>query len=146
MNGEKMTIPNLELNEWLEVLPEYQKEIIETLSKEHTPEEIIDIWIKTSGPENTAVFGGDGNTGFIDNFKNEISKFICGHPDYRDERSQYNEKATVSKYLMVSFISSSLGAKLGIAATIISPLVALTLYTIGKMSVNAYCKTYYESN
>lgn len=135
-----MEIPNYELAEWLSVLKPYQKDIVLQLVSEYGEEKAIEKWLSASGPTSTVKFGGDGNMKpFLDRYKNEINKLICGHPDYDSERAEFGEKNGKLKTAIVSSLSSLIGSKLGVAATVLAPVIVLSLYTAGKMGVNAYC-------
>lgn len=135
-----MEIPNYELDEWLSILKPYQRDIMTQLVSEYGEEKAIEKWLSASGPTSTVKFGGDGNTKpFLDRYKIEINKLICGHPDYENERGEFNKENGKLKTVIVSSISSLIGSKLGVAATVLAPVIVLTLYTVGKMGVNAYC-------
>lgn len=138
-----MEIPELELDEWLTVLKPYQRELITNLVDQYGVEEAINRWIIANGPANTVKFGGVANgqdVSFLDRFKDEINKFICGHPSYDKEREEYLNLNGGTKAALVSALSSFLGDKLGASVTFIAPIVVLTLYLVAKMGKNAYCK------
>lgn len=138
-----MEIPNIELEEWLEVLKPYQRDIIRDLVEKHGAEIAIEKWLLASGPTEIVNFGGEGNTKpFLDRFKEEMNKFICGHNDYKKEIKEYKVSGEKIKTIMVSGISATIGVKIGIASAIIAPIVALTLFTVGKIGVIAYCSGY----
>jgi len=133
-------IPVADIDEWLCVLKPYQISSLKTLIEESSLESAAEKWITAQGPSNTIMFGGERDTKpFWDNFKEEFRKFICDDESYIEERSALLAKTPVSKALMVSAISSAIGAKIGYAATLLAPAIVVLLYTIGKMSRNAYC-------
>jgi len=135
-----MEIPNYELDDWLSVLKPYQKSIVSQLVSEYGQEKTIEKWLTASGPTVTVKFGGDGNMKpFLDRYKIEINKFICGHPDYNNERTQFDEKSENYKTLIVSSISSLIGSTLGVAGAALAPVIVLSLSIAGKMGVKAYC-------
>ena len=80
---------------------------------------------------------------FWDNFVNEFNKFICDDNEYKSEKSAIQKESSISKGILISAISAALGAKIGFAATLLAPAVTLLLFTVGKMTKNAYCATYY---
>jgi mannose/fructose/N-acetylgalactosamine-specific phosphotransferase system component IID len=47
----------------------------------------------------------------------------------------------MSKAMLISVMSSAIGASLGTAGTLIAPAATLILFTIGRMGLNAYCAT-----
>ncbi|EOU1648715.1 MAG: hypothetical protein E7H79_01360 [Clostridium perfringens] len=137
-----MEIPNYELNEWLKELKPYQSEIVQELVDKYGVEEAIDKWILAKGPSNTVKFGGSGEESrekFSKRYKNEINKFICGHPDYSDYRDEFGKINENAKTAIVSTISAVIGSHLGVSGAILSPVIVLSLYLAGKMGVKAYC-------
>ena len=137
-----MEIPKYELNEWIEVLKPYQQKIVLQLVNENGIEDAIDKWLEANGPCNTVKFGGvSENQGdkFADRFKLEINKFICDHPSYEQYREEYSSFNSETKTVLVSSLSALLGSKLGVAASVLAPIVVLTLYLVGTMGKNAYC-------
>ena len=105
---------------------------------EHTEEEAMQLWVQVSGPEHTASFGGNGKTSYLTAFKEEFDKLILGDEKYTKVISEFNEHATVTKFFVVSFLSSALADALGIASGVVAPLIVLSLGTIGKVGLNAY--------
>lgn len=139
-----MEIPKYELDEWISILKPYQREIVISLIDKYGVEEAINQWMIASGPVDTVKFGGsadDDKDKFSDRFKIEIDKFICGHPSYASCREEYSKLNEGTKTALVSVISSFLSAQLGVSATILAPVIVLTLYLVGKMGINAYCST-----
>ncbi|MGL4760134.1 MAG: hypothetical protein ACRCWG_01625 [Sarcina sp.] len=137
-----MNIPKYELNEWLDELKPYQKNIVRDLVEKYGVEEAIDRWMIANGPVSTVKFGGESNQTnekFSERFKCEINKFICGHPSYDKYREEYLKINNNVKTAAISSISSLIGSQLGVSATILVPVVVLTLYLIGTMGKNAYC-------
>lgn len=137
-----MEIPKYEMDEWVSILKPYQKEIVINLVDKYGAEEAINQWMMANGPVDNVKFGGASNNEkdkFSDRFKIEINKFICGHPSYSSYREEYSKLNAGTKTAIVSSISSLLGAKLGISASILAPAIVLTLYLVGKIGVNAYC-------
>lgn len=136
-----MIIPKLGLDEWLNELKPYQRELIKNLVENYGEEVAIEKWLSANGPSDTIQFGGDGNVEpFLQRFKDEFNKFICGHEDYKKERKEYETYGEEIRTMMVASIAGAIGAKIGIASAIISPIVVLSLYTVGKIGLNAYCK------
>lgn len=139
-----MDIPNLELDEWIEVLKPYQRKIVIELVDKYGLEEAIDRWIVSSGPINTVKFGGNKDSSkhkFTELYKIEINKFLCGHPDYLEYRAEFSKHNEAIKLGIVSTITSIISPKLGVAGTVLAPLIVLSLSLFGKMGMNAYCST-----
>jgi len=135
-----LDIPNIELDEWLSTLKPYQSKTLKELIASSTPDEAAEKWITATGPQNTISFGGEKDTKpFWNNFKEEFKKFICDGEAYTEERNALLAEGPISNALMVSVISSAIGAQIGFAATLLAPAVVVLLYSIGKIGRNAYC-------
>ena len=133
-------VPDSELNEWLEELKPYQKNTISQLFANTSPEEAAEIWITSTGPENTIPFGGVRDTKpFFDNFKAEFKKFICDNDSYSEEKKALAAENPITKAILISAISGAIGASIGYTATLLAPAVTILLFTVGKMGKNAYC-------
>lgn len=139
-------ILELTTNEWLETLAAFQQDLVKQLLQNHSEEEAIAIWIEVSGPEYTTAFGGDGGKNFLKRFKDEFDSFIIGKDSYNKENDELKRYGTVTKFFIVSFLSNCLSQHMGIAGSVIAPLVVLSLGIIGKMGLNAYRKSVIEKN
>lgn len=133
-----MDLLELSTNEWLETLKPFQQELIETLIKNHSEEEIIEIWINITGPDYTASFGGTEKKDFLRNFRDEFNKLILEDEKYKDDIKELKSYSNVTKYFIVAFLSRILSKSLGVASDVVSPLIVLSLCIIGKMGLNAY--------
>ena len=137
-------IPDCNIDEWILELKPYQSNAIKQLLKNNKPEDVAKIWLTTQGISNTIPFGGIRDTKpFWDNFVNEFNKFICDENKYKNEKNALQKESFISKGILISMISSALGAQIGFSATLLAPAVTLLLFTVGKMTKNAYCRTYY---
>lgn len=137
-------IESYELDFLKKALKPYQVSIIDDLMTKYTVEDAIEKYLTANGPCNTVQFGGMGgnnNHPFITNFKDEINKLICGHKDYEDFYSKIDKGTSIPIQALISAISAAIGAKIGINAAMISPVVVLCLSLVGKVGRNAYCKT-----
>ena len=136
-----MNIPEFSTEEWIEVLEPFQQELVRNLLATHTEEEAMELWIKVSGPEHTASFGGTGKSDYLKAFKNEFDKLILGDAKYQDVIKEFNGYATVTKFFVVGFIATALSESMGVASGVVAPLIVLALGTIGKIGLNAYRST-----
>ena len=136
-----MNIPEFSTEEWIEVLEPFQQDLVRNLLATHTEEEVMELWIKVSGPEHTASFGGTGKNDYLKAFKNEFEKLILGDEKYQDAIKEFNEHATVTKFFVVGFIATALSESMGVASGVVAPLIVLALGTIGKIGLNAYRST-----
>lgn len=133
-----MNIPEYRTEELIDVLEPFQQELIKCLLLEHSEEEAMQIWINVTGPDHTTSFGGNGKGDYLKSFKEEFDKFVLGDDKYKTTIKEFNEHVTVTKFFVVSFISSALAETLGVAAGVVAPLIVLALGTIGKIGLNAY--------
>jgi len=138
----KLEVPSYDLDNWLNELKPYQRNTIQKLLEiSNDPEEAAKKWITATGPQNTIPFGGIRDSKpFWDRFKEEIQKFFCDDSSYVTEKEVLLKEAPVSKSLLISVVSSAIGATIGYSATLLAPAIVIILYTIGKIGINAYCK------
>lgn len=132
-------LPIYDLKEWMSVLDSFQQELLNQILKDHTEEEALDIWLNAVGPDNIASFGGNGKDGLLKSFKLELYKFLSNDDEYKYEIKEFEGYVTVTKFFVVSFLSTTLSGRLGVVSTVVSPLIVLVLGLIGKMGVKAYC-------
>ena len=133
------------ISDWLAPLKPYQRNSIIELLKDHDEVETAKIWVSSHGPENTVPFGGIPNTKpFWDNLKLEFNKFICDDITYKKEKESLKSESNIPKELLISAISAAIGATLGFTATLLAPAIALLLFSVTKITKNAYCNTYYK--
>ncbi|WP_241046910.1 hypothetical protein [Pseudoxanthomonas sp. LH2527] len=97
-------------------------------------------WLSATGCSQIVPFGGISDPKpFWDRFKAEFRKFICDETAYSDVKSSFAKEAPISKAVIISAVSGAIGATIGYAATLLAPAVALLLYAVAKMGVQAYC-------
>lgn len=138
-------IPESSIEEWINELKPYQRSSINQLLKSSEPNDVAKLWLTSHGAINTIPFGGIQDTNlFWKNFIDEFNKFICDETQYANEKKDFGNEVPLTKTILISVISAAIGAKLGFSATFVAPAVALSLFTVGKMTKNAYCATYYK--
>jgi len=127
---------------WLEALPVYQADIVEDLLKVKSPEDAATAWLEAS-TDNTSPFGGQhkAKRKYLEFLIVEVRKLLCGSPEYDNERNQLEKVAQspVNKTAIVSTVSAIIGAKVGLAATFIAPVIVIIFIMIAKISLNAWC-------
>lgn len=133
-----MNIPQLKTEEWIEVLEPFQQDLLNSILAEHTEDEALEIWLQVSGPDHTKTFGGKGIKDYLKNFKAEFDKLLLGDKKYSEKIREFNEHTNITKFFVVSFLSSVLSESLGVVSAVIAPLVVLVLGTVGKIGLNAY--------
>lgn len=140
--SEAPLFPKYELSELLQILKPYQKESIDLLIDNYGEEEAAKRWLSANGPSVTQKFGGQqqGNAQpFWDSLIFELRLFICSDKKYKKEREQLLSSSRPAALFAVSTISVAIATTLGIAASLIVPVVAVMLGVIGKIGVNAWC-------
>lgn len=136
-----MEFEKLELDNLIDALEPYQQELVKELVNNYGLDGALDKWLTAQGPVNMVKFGGvqEKENNFKERYKNEINKFLCGHPDYQNERKEFGKINDSSKTIVISGLSAFIGSKLGVAATVISPAIVISLGLAGKMGIKAYC-------
>ena len=134
---------------WIEGIPSYQKNIVEAiLEKEKDYSATAEKWL-TASIENTFPFGGDkskqGSGIFLEKIKSEIGEYLCGSPKYKKEREGlFGEKGIARNYVVMS-LAVAIAPTLGVAAPFLAPAIALTLASLGKITINAWCAARQEA-
>ena len=134
-----------EPQEWLAGLATYQRELITELHQQGLDyDAIANNWL-TASAENTFRFGGENRAGdkklFREKLLLEIEAFLCGGEKYQKERDGlFGEKSAVRVYV-ISALSVAIAPSLGVTATFLAPIVALTLASFGKITLNSWCET-----
>lgn len=142
-----ITIPCSDLNSWTESLKEYQRTTIKELVSIHGEEGAARAWLTAQGSSDISPFGATQNISlFWNKLNEEFRKFICDDTAYVKEKEELGKHAELTKPLLISAISSAIGATIGYAATFIAPAVAILLYLVGKMAINAYCNMQPENH
>ena len=67
-----MNIENITEEEYLSILPKYQREIVNELINSYGIERAVDKWIESNGPQNNVQFGGDGDGSLLSKIKDTI--------------------------------------------------------------------------
>jgi hypothetical protein len=139
-----MDLSNLGTEGWLEAISASQRGvIIELLQTGKTEEEISELWLNRIGPDANAGFGTAGSImTYFSNFRIEMDAFICGDSRYANERAKVSsiwEKQ--GKSGLIALVAGCIATKIGLAAVVVSPAVALFFHMVTKMGVGAYCKT-----
>lgn len=137
---ENFEIPDGNIEEWLGVLKPYQRNTLKTFLQNASLEEAAGKWLRSTGSPNIVPFGGNIDTKpFWERFLTEFRKFICDDNAYVEEKAALRGQGPISKALLVSVVSSAIGASIGYTATLLAPAVTLLLCSVGKISRNAYC-------
>ncbi len=130
-----------DLDEWLDVLPGYQRARLQSMLVTRDPLEVATAWLDASGPMDTAPFGATKSTGerFFDNLLNEMKKLFCGDATYESELKELLSAGNGTKMFLVAGISTVLAPHVGAAAAVIAPAVTLVLAVAGKAGAATAC-------
>ncbi len=130
-----------EPTDWLAQLPSYQRDLIDMMLAGGNTEEAATVHWLTANTLNLAPFGGEarGRSLFVQKFNEEIHAFVCSDDRYGKERSEVLKQFSMGQTSSVTGISLALAGPLSAAGPFLAPAVALTLVTIGKLGLNAWC-------
>lgn len=140
-----MEIENITEEDYLSILPKYQKEIITELISSYGIEGAVDKWLESNGPEYNVQFGGIGNENLLlkykDTIKKEINKFICGHSKLNKiDNTEYNLATKTLHTCIVNNLSIQIAELTSISEVVIVPVVVLLLIAAKTIGLNSYCK------
>lgn len=131
-----------DIEEWTSSLPSYQRSSIENMLASQDPTEVAISWLTSSGPKDTAPFGGvrTGAILFYENLLKEIQKLMCGSSDYDQERKALVNAASAGKMLIVSTVSIAVAPHVEAAAVVIGPAVAIVLALLSNSGKATLCE------
>lgn len=127
-------------------LEDYQQSIIKELVLASNGDylEAANKWLGAN-MQQTVVFGGEGKKSSIyrDKVFGELEKFVCGCDDgtYDEEREQLRKNGATGKEYIISILSAAIGAKIGVAAAFVAPIIVLIIQSLGKIVINAWCES-----
>lgn len=141
-----LSIETISIEECYASLRPYQRILIEKLVTLYGEEGAAEQWLISRGPCHTSTFGGSPqeqthSVNYWSRFKVEFDKFICGHPDYDNEREKFITTGKPLGLAGVTGISTWLGPLLGMSPVLLVPSIALLLTATSKMGIKAYCAT-----
>lgn len=133
---------NFSQDEILNSLKVYQRDISIKLIEDHGLDKAAEIWIDNNNLNDLKKFGGiqEDKKKLYDFILDEFNLFICGDKKYKSDRQKLASASSPTALLFVSSISSIISAYLGLAAALITPVIAILLCSISKIGVNAWCK------
>lgn len=140
-----MNIENITEEEYLSILPKYQREIVNQLINSYGIERAVDKWIESNGPQNNVQFGGDGDGSLLskikDTIKIEINKFICGYSSLdKVDALEYSTGTKTLQLCIVGSISNYIAELLSISVVSITPVVVMLFIAAKKIGLNTYCE------
>lgn len=126
-------------------LEPYQQELVKSLISytDGDYNKAADFWLSAS-PSNTYKFGGESNRSsiFREKVLDELEKFICGCDEgkYDSDREELSKRGDLTKEIIISFLSASIGSTIGVAGAFVAPVIVLLLLDSGKIAKNAWCE------
>jgi hypothetical protein len=130
---------------WVADLPEFQRAAIQELrANGATYDDVAQAWI-TASAENTYRFSASAPVGdkraFLDSLRKEIRAFLCGDKKYKKERDGLFGDKGLARTYVVSTMAVAIAPHLSVASAVIAPLIALVLASVGKIALNAWCRS-----
>jgi hypothetical protein len=96
-------------------------------------------------PENTVAFGtASGTNRYYEHFIDELHELLCGD-GYKGDREALLGEFRAGQATVVATLTSALAPALSAAPAFLAPAVALTLSALGKVGLQAWCKTQQET-
>jgi hypothetical protein len=143
MDGELERALTGDLTDWLAALPNYQRELLDDMLAHKEPTDVALLWLSTTGPRDTAPFGGArvGAALFYEKLLEQIQVLVCGEQGYDDERAQLLRDARAGRSAIVACIASSVAPAVGAAPVVIAPPVAIILAILVAAGTNTLCET-----
>jgi len=130
------------VEEWLAELPRYQQGILHQLLRSSNGDvtKAAGLWLSAQGADNTSPLGGtQRGSSYIDKFKAEFKKFVCGNSKYKTHRQEFAAIGTASNLSVATYVGNSIAPDIGVAPCLLVPAIALLLSVIAKCGVNAWC-------
>lgn len=136
------TLPGYSDEELMGALKPFQQSLVKELLERFDEETAAKMWLSSSGPLDLRQFGGDQKISaepFYQKFLAEFRAFVCGAERYESERAELVKVAKPAASCIVTVISVTVAAALGVTVGLIVPAVALLLKLIGKIGLNVWC-------
>lgn len=136
-----LPLDGTEPNDWIEALSGSQRDTIKSLLGSMSEHEAAILWLSLPGASDTAGFGGQGGLQrYFESVETQLRLLLCGADEYESVRAQAVSVWASGKTVVISTISSAIAIKVGIAAAVLVPVVALILAAVGKVGLNAWCE------
>lgn len=127
---------------WINSLPQHQQKTIEKMYIQLGDyEEVAKAWLSSSVPTNVPFGTQKKNSVFYENVLNEVEAFFSGDEKYKDDRLAILKESGVVQSYIIGGISIALAPVLGTSAPFLAPVIAIVLFTIGRIGLNAWLTT-----
>jgi hypothetical protein len=131
--------------DWLDYVPAYQREAMNSLVNVHGDlEAAAQAWLEAS-PTNTAGFGGvSGGKIFYGKVRDALHRLICGGDDTAAARAEIAKELQTAKHAGVASLVTIVSDQVGASPTLLTPAIAVVLTVIGQVGLRAWCETVTE--
>ncbi|WP_152428043.1 hypothetical protein [Dietzia sp. UCD-THP] len=132
--------------DWVDALPGYQRDHLQVLLESRDHVEVAKTWLYNSGPANTAPYGGAkvAASRFYENFLMEFQKLLCVDDQYVAEQEQIRQVSESGKLMVMGAISAIVAPHVGVAATVLIPVIAVTLSMLSNAGRATLCQSLSE--
>lgn len=132
-----------DLDDWVGVLPPYQQDLLRDMLSRNDPVEVSITWLSTSGPNDTAPFGGvrQGASLFYDKLLEQVRILLCGSTGFEQERAQLVRDAHAGRAVIVTGVAGAVAPAIGASPVVLAPVIALTLAVVSRAGIQTICET-----
>lgn len=140
-------IDNLDEEELYKNLPQQVESDLKELEKHEVPWDQIGNILAGAPSTTVALKGGNWSAELWKSVKEEFRKFLCTDSEsYSDLKTDGKDIKENSAKLLISSLSSIMGAKLGIAAGVIAPIIIWLLLVASRIGKQGLCKALNENS
>ena len=134
-------LQSVEPTSWVEGLEPYQRRLVQTLlANSKDPEIAAKNWLEASTSQ-TFVFGAaTASRPFFDAVRREVLRFLCNENAYIEEKKKLLSTRNVTQLFVVSVMTTAIAPVVGTASAFLAPVIALILYSLGKVALKAICE------
>lgn len=113
---------------------------MQLLAGSENPQEVAAAWLSVS-PQNTFPFGVEkGERIFLNKLWDEVEAFLCGDPKYESDRQKLEQESNITHTYFVGVVSAAIAPTVGSSGVFLAPVIAIILMSMGKITINAWCK------
>lgn len=143
MKEENLYLPAISLDEALAYLKPHERELMTQLISIHGEEQAAKTWLISRGPDGLEKFGGTNQPPkmYWEKLCNEFKLLVCGDTKYAEVRSKINSLTEGPIRDTILVISTAIALNIGLAATLVIPVVSILYHLATQMGLNAWCAT-----
>lgn len=138
-----LEFPGSEPSDWLDAMPKYAATVVEQLLASGVSyEQAAELWLTRVGADSNAPFGArQTGPSFYESVKAELAALLCGGAAYEELRARVKQEWDKQKSRVAYVIAGGIAVKVGVAAAVVLPVIALMLAAITQVGVAAWCRT-----